>query len=594
MSSSSLDQSGLTSPNPSVDPSSKRRRKPLSCEPCRHSKLRCDRQLPCATCLKRGWQDQCAYGPVANANANANSDSTGSPRRQRRTRHSSARAVVSRPQDQGQNNHDQDRSQQPQVQLPTPPDPVPIRDQSPEPIQHRWDTILRRPPIVEKCRTNWINGVSFTMSFGPSMPTPDLLRMLPPDAVCEYLVSHYFAHLCSLFRVLHGPTFQKQYSAFLQDRQQADLSFLALLFAICSLTVKTIPDPDPGLMEMWREDQPLPRDISSLAQKYRDAALMCLAQDQFLVRHSLKTLETLLVIIHTISDSEGAEFGWALLGNALHIAIALGCHTNRVESNCITRERRRRCWAGVVILHTYQALLFRDTDLSFLCNMKAPMPADANDADIRDDAILTQPETRIPGAAPTQMSLMRFKIRLFHLSTDICNFITGPDRLKEEAMVRLDSRVQAEQQEWDALYLVDGVRSILDTAGYAHWCILQTYAYQLYLLLHRPFHSSRSSNFRAESRDKCVKSSMGLMDIHRQFYELPRLKAYRWLVHGTISCNALHGAVALTSCVLEMPRGSEEFSSYVAALDATVHRLKALQRSSPACASIYPIICHLQ
>lgn len=581
-----MDQSGLNSPNSSVDPNSKRRRKPLSCEPCRHSKLRCDRQLPCATCLKRGWQDQCAYGPVASTY----SDSPSSPRRQRRTRHSAARAVVSRPQVQ-----DQDRPQQPQ--LATPPDPGPVRDQSPEPIHHRWDNILRRPPIVEKNnngRSGSTDGVSLTMSFGPSIPTTDLLRMLPPDAVCEYLVSRYFAHLCPLFRVLHGPTFQKQYSAFLQDRQQVDLSWLALLFAICSLTVKTIPDPDPALIEIWQDNQPLPRDISSFAQRYRDAALMCLAQDQFLVRHNLNTLEALLVIIHTISDSEGAEFGWALLGNALHIAIALRCHTNVVEPNCIKRERRRRCWAGVVILHTYQALLFRDTDLSFLCNMKAPMPADANDNDIREDTILTQPDPRIPGAGPTQMSLMRFKIRLFHLSTDICNHIASPDRLKEEALARFDSRILEEQQEWDSLYLVDGTRSILDTAGYAHWCILQTYAHQLYLLLHRPFHNSRSGHFRIESREKCVKSSMALMDIHRQFYELPLLKAYRWLVHGTISCNALHGAVALTSCLLDMPQGSTDFSSYVATIDATVHRLETLRRSSPACASIYPIICHLQ
>jgi hypothetical protein len=415
--------------------------------------------------------------------------------------------------------------------------------------------------------------------------------MLPQDTVCEYLVSRYFANICPLFHILHGPTFQNQYSVFLQHPKQADLSWLALLFAICSLTVKTIPPTDPALTVLWQDQSP-PRNLSFLSQQYRNAAMMCLSQDQFLIRHNLNTLEALLVLIHTISDSEGAEYGWALLGNALNIAIVLRCHMNSNESNYIERERRRRCWAGILILHTYQALLFRDTDLSYLCNMKGPMPADANDNDIREDAILIGPSD-MPPTRPTQMSLMRFQIQLFHLSTDVCNHISGIDRLNEESLKSLDTAISAEQQKWDKLYLINGARSILDTAGYAHWCILQTYAHQLYLLLHRPFHNSRSGHFRPESRDRCIKSSLALVDIHRQLYELPRLKCYRWLVNGTISCNALHGAVALTSCLLDMPHDSD-CGEHIAVIDATVGRLEKLRGNSPACASVYPILRHLQ
>lgn len=564
-----MQQSGPSSANPSDEAGSKRRRKPLSCEPCRHSKLRCDRQLPCAACLKRGWQDQCAYGTTAVC-----TESGPSPRR-RRTRHSAVRAV----------------SQQPPEQLVTPEEPVAGRDQSPEAIHHRWDDILCRPPIVQKNSVRARStDVACTMSFGPSTQTAELLQMLPPDTICEYLVSRYFAHLCPLFHILHGPTFQKQYSAFLQDPQQVDLSWLALLFAICSLSVKTIPPTDSGLIELWT-DQTLPCDLPSLSQQYRNAAMMSLSQDQFLFRHNLHTLEALLVVIHNISDSEGAEFAWALLGTATNIAIALRCHTVTPEPNYIERERRRRCWAAILILHTYQALLFRDTDLSFLCNMKTPMPVDANDHEIREDVVLTR--SGHGAGEPTQMSLMRFQIRLFHLSTDICNHISGPDRMSEQSLNRLALAVSTEQQKWDSLYLVDGSPSILDTSGYAHWCILQTYAHQLYLLLHRPFHNSRSRHFRPESRERCVKSSLALMDIHRQLYELPRLKVYRWMITATISCNALHGAVALTSCLLDMPHGAD-VGAHIAAIDGTVQRLEKLRRSSPACSSIYPILRHLQ
>jgi hypothetical protein len=39
----------------------RRVRKPISCAPCRDSKLRCDRQHPCATCRRRGLVPSCCY-----------------------------------------------------------------------------------------------------------------------------------------------------------------------------------------------------------------------------------------------------------------------------------------------------------------------------------------------------------------------------------------------------------------------------------------------------------------------------------------------------------------------------------------------------
>lgn len=574
---------GLTSP-PESNP--KRRRKPLNCEPCRHSKLRCDRELPCTTCLRRGWQDQCTYEPGPRA------ETLRSPRRRRtRNRQSVVRDIVSQPEDavitptepsSGPHDHS------------TGPRETGQREPSPEGINRRWDEILRRPAIVERTNTQSCSAdtAPTMICFGPNMQTTELLRMLPPDTVCEYLVCWYFTHLCPLFRVLHGPTFQKQYSAFLKDPQGVDLSWLALLFAICSLTVKAIPPNDTGLLELW-QNEPLSHDLCALSQNYRTAAMMSLSQDQFLIRHNLNTLEALLVVIQAISDTEGAEHVWALLGVAHNIAIALRCHTDPAEPNCIKRERRRRCWASTMILHTDQALLFRDTDLTFLCEMKAALPVDANDVDITEDAVTAQTDNAA-APKPTDMSLLRFQSRLFHLATDVCNAISKPNLgFDDELMSRLDLKVAQEQEKWDKLYLIDGVRSVLDTAGYAQWLILQTYAHQLYLLLHRPYHSSRSSRFRPTSRDKCITSALALMDIHRQLDELPRLRPYRWMTKGSIACNALHGAVALTSCILDMPQDAN-ISTHISAINATTSRIEKLRNNSPACANVYIILRHLQ
>ncbi|KAH6951399.1 hypothetical protein DER45DRAFT_528409 [Fusarium avenaceum] len=556
-----MEQLSPSSPStPASGRAQKRRpRKPLSCDPCRHSKLRCDRQLPCNTCLKRGWQDSCAYG----------SKFTGRQRRKRKGLNFVEPVT------------------QPQIQAQTASrETVSSPSRTPEPIQQRWDDILRRPSVDRSPIRPDSPEPTFTLSFGPSVHITELLAMLPPTSVTEYLVARYFGTLSSLFHILHGPTFQNQYLAFLKEPEKTSLSWLALLFAIISLTLKTTETSDAGLAVLW-QDTSFPRDLSVLSQKYRNAAMMALSQDQFLVRHDISTLEALLILVHMISHNEGPEYGWALLGSATNIAMALKCHMDGPVPNCLERQRRRRCWAGILIIHTYQALCFRDIDLTFLLNMKATMPAWVNDSDITENSI-TDVSSQSPSRL-TDMTLIKFQVRLFQLSTQICSHISGNDKLNLTILHQFDAAVFKEQTEWDSVYLVNGGRSILNTAGYAHWCTLQTYAHQLYLLLHRPFHSSRSNHFRAESREKCIQSGLALLDIHHQFFELPRLKCYRWLVKGAISCNALHGAVALTSCMLDMP-GDSDLTEHISAIDAAVVRMEALKMKSPACSNVYRVL----
>lgn len=55
---------------------SRRRRRPLSCIICRRRKLKCDRSLPCAQCIKSKTADSCTYsgsrdGPTANTRGSA-------------------------------------------------------------------------------------------------------------------------------------------------------------------------------------------------------------------------------------------------------------------------------------------------------------------------------------------------------------------------------------------------------------------------------------------------------------------------------------------------------------------------------------------
>jgi len=300
----------------------RRPRKPVSCVPCRRSKLKCDRQQPCASCKRRECVESCTYRRARPITPNDPSPDAGS---------APSPVSISSP-----------IQQNPQIQDPLAPvDPDlgrilcnSIQAASATPQAHdrlndthgQWDALLQRP-MDQMCQSapspndpfSSPGNLCFPFPFGPTVSRPEILAILPPAHCCDYLVAEYFTHLSPLFHILHGPTFQKQYNTFRQNPSHADLSWIALLFAICSATMNTMEQDDAMLIEL-RPDTSRSHDISDIAYRFRTAAMICLSQDKFMIRHSLSTLEALLLLIYTISNHEGAERSWTLLGNLSDMA----------------------------------------------------------------------------------------------------------------------------------------------------------------------------------------------------------------------------------------------------------------------------------
>ncbi|CAH0027281.1 unnamed protein product [Clonostachys rhizophaga] len=329
-----------------------------------------------------------------------------------------------------------------------------------------------------------------------------------------------------------------------------------------------------------------------MSRHFLRTAMTCLSQDDFLLRHRFSTFEALLMVIYNLSHNESLDQGWALLGMALNIGIALRCNVDQ-NSNPIDTERRRRCWAGLLTLHTYQGILFRDVDMSFLLNIKASLPTDVDDANITEDGIS---QTRNHQGS-TQMTMMRYKIRLFQLSVEICRHISGPARLNQDSLRSFDRAIAEEQQQWDLMYTIDGFPNILNSTSYAHWSVLQTYAHHLYLLIHQPFSHSKSLHFLPESQKRCINSSISLLFIHKQIFEAPLLRNYLWLLSGVTSLKALHAAVALNSCIQDLASVSNsghDLEAYKLEIEGLATRMKSLSDRSDICFRGCRMIAHLQ
>ena len=269
------------------------------------------------------------------------------------------------------------------------------------------------------------------------------------------------------------------------------------------------------------------------------------------------------------------------------MGIALKCN-NSNACQAADDERRRRCWVGILSLHTYQAMLFRDVDLKYLLKTLPPHSA----ARIRHNPAL--------GASgrPTGALTMEIKIELFKLASRICSKDAIEQSLRGDALDTLDAEISDLRELWSTHFLDAGSPSVLDATSYAHWCMFEMYAHQLCLHLHRPFcragSTSATAPYRPASRWKCITSGAALLDFNQQYLELPRLRHHRWSMFGWNATCTVHGALALASCLLGGDHNGVDLTPYQIVFDSAVKRLGLLQQQSPIYLKAYPILRHIQ
>lgn len=355
-----------------------------------------------------------------------------------------------------------------------------------------------------------------------------------------------------------------------------------------SVAVKALDDGDPLLNELGRESTAA-ANITTLSTRYRGAAMKCLAADQFLWRHNLKTLQALVLLIYAINHSHGQT--WVLLGMTYNVALALGCHVDPENFNldCIQREERRRCWAGLMMLYTIQNTSLGNLDPQRLVN-HVRLPADANDVDITPDG------AQVRSAGPTQMSYILFKFRLYNISARICQEIFGISEPSRATVRALDREIAAEQETWDERYLSDCRTETLPVHHLVHLNILYGYSHQLYLLLHRPFFNRHSSSNidpedAIESRTRCIDSAKALLAIHKMLSEVPQFNPYKWFNNGLGSFHAFHAAVVLAVVLLDPePEDQDSQGEIWNILQLTLARFEALAERSAICKKAAPIL----
>ena len=272
-------------------------RNPTSCEPCRISKLRCDRQLPCGACSRRDNASQCRYSGNSRKSAVPQNATTGPPSEP----HGSQPAL---PINTDKNTRIADISG-----LTNPH----VSSDGEDYTRASWDALWQRPAhgrgkLITPPTTS--NPFSMTSS---NRSAEELASLLPPAEHCDFLIIQYFTYIAPMFHVVHEQSFQHSYTSFDRNSQSIDLSWLALIFSILSLAIQTLEDKD-FILEKVKQRIGCDGTTSALAKGFRQLAINCLCADNFMFHFTLVTLESLLLLTYGICHDSGVDAAWTLLG----------------------------------------------------------------------------------------------------------------------------------------------------------------------------------------------------------------------------------------------------------------------------------------
>ncbi|KAI6782559.1 uncharacterized protein J7T54_003570 [Emericellopsis cladophorae] len=189
-----------------------------------------------------------------------------------------------------------------------------------------------------------------------------ILATLPPQPICDKLISGYFGMQFMVLGIIHPEKFQGEYKAFWDSPATSSPLWLALLFAMLSFTaairLRIDPQgsrvgslPDPGILQ--------------------GAAKQCLILGNYATANE-HALEAFILHMQSYFVTQGGKPSmglWFEMGTVIRLAFRMGCHRdpgNLTGISPFAGEMRRRLWLNIVQI---------DALLSFQMGLPSVIPA---------------------------------------------------------------------------------------------------------------------------------------------------------------------------------------------------------------------------
>ncbi|KAJ7638442.1 fungal-specific transcription factor domain-containing protein [Roridomyces roridus] len=357
----------------------KRARKAINCEPCRNSKLKCDRNRPCSSCVLRGTAAMCYQDARGHEGAEyplrGDDHQRIDPAQEiARLRHSisllEAYVFPTQPRSHAARRSDtspvvpKKESVDPDMTDKNPPTAPGMLGQGQGglyagPTSAATHLLLSHPDARNSEDTDSRQASQDRSSDDLASTVNheydrDLLALLPSVDIIDSLINYYFEYCNWIYRHVNQLSFIQQWEKY-KNGSCPDRIILATACVIMANATYYLP-PQHRILEAY------PETHEELGLKYFEVSTTALQRRQAETKtYSLDLIELLLIRCHylTATKRDGEEV-WYAKGEIVTIGTAMGLHRDpgKWKMHRDVAERRRWAWWHIVLLERWQAFMF--------------------------------------------------------------------------------------------------------------------------------------------------------------------------------------------------------------------------------------------
>ena len=585
---SSTSSNGASPDNQQFRVVRKRNRVPLSCGPCRHRKLKCNRGHPCDNCTKRGDTPSCNYASPKSKKQNSASSANQSPDdMQNRIDRleglvlslmtnggpsdgaAAARAAISTSRSnslstasdlkldvegsdmiQEENENGEEDSDVEQVSRGIGIMKV-DNGRAVFASDAHWYAIMaeigevkkyfenhkedytKHLAKVEAARAHENPGNAFLLQGPAAKDKDELLAAFPSKADSDRLIARYFNAYDPSVHIVHGPSFQKQYDAHWMNPAGTSVVWLGMCYAMMTLALQSYhragdepPEYRGRALELSHEHRLLTAQCILLADITQPIAQL---------------LETLVLHVQAeYGRSRDAEPSVLLMtGICVRLAIRMGYHRDpgpHANIKPFMGEMRRRVWTFVRQIDLLISFQFGMPSIVRSDHVDTQAPRNLYDDELHED-MKELPASR-PAFEATPMTYMIAKSRItftFGQIVERTGSLTNQPSYEET--MSFDQQLRDIRASHPPLLQM---RPFQDSARDPANLIMQRIGLELVYLrsifvLHRRFIAKGRDNPRyAYSRRACIDASMEMLThqatLHEEAQPGGRLRSVKWYI----------------------------------------------------------------
>jgi hypothetical protein len=208
----------------------------------------------------------------------------------------------------------------------------------------------------------------------------NLEEMVPSRQVTDHLLQLYLDTFETTYRILHTPTFLKQYADYWAGTQPPEAAFLAQLLAVMAAG-SCFYVPTPGQDEHDAFQKPAMRWIMAV-QSYISCTFVSPKID-------LQMLQTqCLLLVARLGIASDGDIAWASMGSLIRSSMTMGLHRDPTRfRKCppFYAELRRRLWVTIIELDLKISLDRGVPPSVDLDECDCDLPSNWNDSDLVPD-----------------------------------------------------------------------------------------------------------------------------------------------------------------------------------------------------------------